>query len=416
MTNWPAMRAAELTAKGFTVTTLTLACLPLLGMRPAVLVVGLWVLSAAVHRAIRPTACETPDVRSFLILASPFLLMLLDLLRVADPVAGWRIAERSAMLALAPLTVFLLRPPVTLALRDRAADVFALAALALALLANLHIAAMPPAAGVPFEHAYRAAFAVVTGIHPPYAAYFFLTGALLMVERALRTSAHRLLRGGAALLLVLASVLVASRTPLAAFVLAAIVLLLWRLPQALALRSAIILMVLTVALALVMPTSRQRITEVFTTELAMPGAATVNSVNERYAVAYCSLENLKRHWVVGLGQPEVQPALDACYARLDDTRYADGSHDTHCQPLHWWLSFGLIGLLLYPVLLLLPLRAALRHGAAQAAVVLVFFGVCGLTENVLARQWGVVTFAFLVPLFLPSVAVGGRSVRMRSQR
>jgi O-antigen ligase len=410
------MRVAELTAKGFTVTTLTLACLPLLGMRPAVLVVGLWVLSAAVYRAFHPTGSEAPDVRSFLLLASPFLLMLLDLLRAADPVAGWHIAERSGMLALAPLTVFLLRPPVTPALRDRAADVFALAAAVLALLANLRIAAMPLPDGIPFEHAYRAAFAAVSGIHPPYAAYFFLTGALLLVERTLRTAEHRLLRGATAVLLVLAGVLVASRTPLAAFVVAAFVLLLWRLPRALALRFAIILMVLTVALALLLPTSRQRITEVFTTELAMPGTATVNSVNERYAVAHCSLENLKRHWLVGMGQPAVRPALDACYARLDDPRYADGSHDTHCQPLHWWLSFGLIGLLLYAVLMLVPLRAALRLGAAQAAVVLVFFGVCGLTENVLARQWGVVTFAFLVSLFLPSVAAGGRSVRMRSHR
>lgn len=410
------MRAAELTAKGFTVTTLTLACLPMLGMRPSVAVVCLWVISAAVHRAFRPTGHPPPDVRSFLLLASPFLLMLLDLLRADDPAAGWRIAERSAMLAVAPLTIFLLRPPVTPALRDRAADVFALACLALALLANLRIAAVPMATGVPFEHAYRASFAEATGIHPPYAAYFFLTGALLMIERTLRTPAHRLLRGGAALLLLLAGVLVASRTPLAAFVAAAVALLLWCLPRALALRSAIILPVLIIGLALLVPTSRQRIIEVFTTETALPGAAVVNSVNERYAVAHCGLENLKRHWVLGMGQPAVQPALDACYARLDDPRYADGSHDTHCQPLHWWLSFGLIGLLLYPTLLLLPLRAALRIGAPQALVVLVFFGVCGLTENVLARQWGVVTFAFLLSLFLPSVFPGARSVRMRSHR
>jgi hypothetical protein len=74
--------------------------------------VMLWVLSALLHRIAVKEERRAPDLRTFLLLSSPFLLMVFDLLRADDIAAAWTIAERSSFLAIAPLVVFVLRPPV----------------------------------------------------------------------------------------------------------------------------------------------------------------------------------------------------------------------------------------------------------------------------------------------------------------
>ncbi|MBL8001830.1 MAG: O-antigen ligase family protein [Flavobacteriales bacterium] len=408
------MDAARAAATGFKAATLALATLPLLGMRPSVLVVGLWVLSAVAYRLIAGARNASPDMRTFLLLSLPFLAMLLDLLRAPDPVQGWHIVERSGMLALAPLVVFVLRPPIDEGLRVRAIDVFTLAAIGLALYANLSIVASGLPGEGPFQHRYRAAFSAATGIHPPYAAYFTLSAALFQLERAVRSAEGRAWRLGAVAVLVLAAMAIASRTPLLAFVAAALGIFALRMPGRTALRAGIGLLLLLAGLVLVVPSARQRMKEVFTTPAGIPDAQAVNSVSERFAIAHCSTELLRRHWVVGMGQASVQPALDACYSGLADPRYADGSHDTHCQPLHWWLSFGLPGLLLFLLLFGAPLAAAWHQRDVRLGLFLVFFGLCCLTENVLARQWGVVPFAFFLSLLSPPLGAG--SARDRNHR
>jgi len=396
--------------------TLLLACTPLLGMRPAVLVVMLWVLSALLHRIAVKEERRAPDLRTFLLLSSPFLLMVFDLLRADDIAAAWTIAERSSFLAIAPLVVFVLRPPVDDRLRDRAADMFSLSALALALFANASIAITGIAANIPFAQAYRAGFAEVTGIHPPFAAFFLLLGALFQLHRMLGrapASAWRIGIGGA---LVLSGALIASRTPLVAFTCSALVLLWMHLPHQRAIRLSGVLLLVAVLLVLVVPSARQRVLEPFRTELSIPAPGASNSVSERFVIGHCSWALLRSNWLFGLGQSEVQPSMDACYAQFNDPRYLDGSYSTHQQALHWWLSFGVLGLSVFLMLFGRPLYNAIVDHDARLASFLAFALICCMTENVLARQWGVVPFAFFLSLFTRGLFAGVRSPRKRSQR
>ncbi|MBK8612184.1 MAG: O-antigen ligase family protein [Flavobacteriales bacterium] len=410
------MPAAKVCKALFRTATLLLACLPMLGMRPAVGVILLWVLSALLHRLLVRTERPAPDVRTFLFLASPFLLMMLDLLRASDPLATWHISERSSILAIAPFVIFMLRPPVDTGLRDRAVDVYAFASLALALFANFNILAHGLSADLPFAQAYRQQFSDATGIHPPFGAYFFLLGALFMVERALRTQEQRKLRITIALLLTTAGALIASRTPLIAFAMASL-LMLWSHPERKrALRLAALLIGGLVLLIALIPSARQRALEPFRTDLAIPTAGASNSVSERFVIGHCTLELLENNWLLGLGQAAVQPALDTCYEQFNDPRFLNGSYSTHCQPLHWWLSFGMLGALLFVALFFVPLRKAWGTRDARLAGFLLFVLVCCLTENVLARQWGVVLFAFFLALLSPSLFAGAGSAAERSQR
>ncbi len=398
----------------FTAATLALGCMPLLGMRPVVPVIVLWSLAALLYTLFAKHG-RGPDLRTFLLLASPFLVMVLDLVRADDPLAGWHIVERSGMLIIAPFVVFVLRPPVDDGLRDRVTDVFALSGVVLAAYANLRIAGMDIAGASPFEHRYRAAFTAVTDLHPPFAAYFLLAGALFMLHRVLRDERSRLLRACVGATLFVAGAMLGSRTPLIAFLLAALVLMMMHLPTRPALRGVAAAVALVILTALVLPTARERLLEVVRTPLDVP-TTEVNSVNERFVIATCTKELLVSSWVFGIGQSSVQPALDACYTQFNDPRYLDRSYSTHCQPLHWWLSFGIVGLVLFVALFGLPFRAALQVKDARLAAYLVFFAVCCLTENVLARQWGVVPFAFFVSLLSPPLFAGARSARARSHR
>jgi len=397
----------------FTAATLALGCMPLLGMRPVVPTIVLWSLAAVLHALFVKGPRPAPDLRTFLLLASPFLVMVLDLVRAGDPAAGWHIVERSGMLIIAPFVVFVLRPPVDDGLRDRATDVFALSALVLAVYANLLIADMDITGPTPFEHRYRAAFTAVTDLHPPFAAYFLLAGALFMLHRALRDNRSRLLRASVGTALFVAGAMLGSRTPLIAFLLAALVLVAMQLPTRQALRGLAAVVALVGLAAIVLPTARERLLEVVRTT-AGPPTTEVNSVNERFVIAACTRDLLASSWTLGMGQSAVQPALDACYTRFKDPRYLNGSYSTHCQPLHWWLSFGIAGLLLFVALFGLPLRAAWRMRDARLVAFLVFFAVCCLTENVLARQWGVVPFAFFVAMLSPPLFAGARAARARS--
>ncbi|MCC7502735.1 MAG: O-antigen ligase family protein [Flavobacteriales bacterium] len=410
------MPAAKVCTALFRSSTLLLACVPMLGMRPAVGVILLWVLSALLHRLLVRTERAGPDVRTFLLLASPFVLMALDLLRATDPIEAWHIAERSSILALAPFVVFILRPPLDAGLRDRAVDVYAIASLALALFANLSILAHGSSMELPFEQVYRQRFSDATGIHPPFGAYFFLLGAYFMVERALRTPEQRTLRISIALLLTAAGALIASRTPLVAFA-AASSLVLWSHPgrERSLRRTAMLIGVLALLTALI-PSARQRAMEPFRTDLAMPVVGTSNSVSERLVIGHCTVELLENNWLWGLGQADVQPALDMCYTQFNDPRYLNGSFSTHCQPMHWWLSFGILGAFLFGSLFFVPMRRAWQRNDARLVGFLLFVLVCCLTENVLARQWGVVPYAFFLSLLSLSLFAGERPASARNQR
>ncbi|HEX2617023.1 MAG TPA: O-antigen ligase family protein, partial [Flavobacteriales bacterium] len=147
------------------------------------------------------------------------------------------------------------------------------------------------------------------------------------------------------------------------------------------------------------PSTRERLAQAFHSE-PMPTATTANALNIRVPITQCSLELLEQHWILGMGQPRVQPALDACYGRFGIPQLRDGSYSTHCQPLHWWIAFGLAGLAAFLVLFGVPLREAFRRADGQAVGFLLIIVLCCLTENVLARQWGVVLFAYVNALLL----------------
>ena len=386
--------------------TLALALMPVLGTHAMTLVILVWM-------ALMFSQFFWNDVRApksacawFLLLASPFLLMLLDMPRAPDLRTGWHLVERSTALIAFPTGFLLLRAPSHPRFRDAMCDIFTLASLLLALYANgvviFHgmLASLVPSAD--FSFAYRASFFTITGLHPPYAAYFFLSAALFQVVRVLDPFQRKWWRFATIIVLVVAALLVASRTPLFAFAAACIAVLFMRAKKRTAWTWSIGLVLALAIASLFVPSIAQRTHQLIETAESPAGSQPLNSVNIRMPIAHCTSALLKEHWLLGIGQANVQPALDACYQQFNIPLLLDGSYGTHCQPLHWWLCFGILGLLLFIALFALLMRRAWQQRDAAHFGSLLLILICCATENVLARQWGVVLFACFNALFVAS--------------
>lgn len=384
--------------------TLLLALMPVLGMRPMVLVIALWAVTLLLRGTLDAAPRDRSAWRWTIFLSLPFLFMVVDIVRAPDLVTGWHAVERGTAFLVFPVGWFLLGAPSSDRFREAMLDIFTLSAMLLAAYANGHILISGTldhlAPDHRFSDAYRAAFSDCTaGLHPPYAAYYFLSAALFQVDRLLERARRPVLRLIAVAVLICAALLIASRMPLFAFCAGTSAILVVRLGRERALRWTAIITVAIGVLAVAVPSARQRIAEAIIT-IRHHDTTGLNSVSIRGPIAHCTMNVLHDHWLIGLGQCGVQPALDDCYRGSGMTSLLNGSYGTHNQLMHWWLCFGVAGLALYIVYFgTLLLRAWQRQDAVHLGF-LVLLLICSATENLLARQWGVVLFACFNTLLL----------------
>jgi|GEM_PF-742937 len=387
--------------------TLALGAMPLLGMRPMVLAILLWLVLLFVTR-IRSGATFAPQWRPWLILSAPFLLMLLDIPRADHLADGWSIAERSAALIIFPIGFLLLGAPANARLRERLCDVLGVSAAILALFANVMAIPFLLAASevdAPFSSTFRIAFWENTGVHPPYAACWLLGGALFQVHWVLASRAQLLSRilvilGRIALVtfLVASALLLGSRMSVIAFAAGITLLLFVHLRNKQALGWMVGVLIVIGLGSVTIPGIRERLLEVINTHT--DGTGTLNSLEIRRPIAHCSIELLEQNWIMGLGGTALQPALDECYSALGHSFMVNGSYGPHCQPLQLWLAYGVLGLAAFVLLFGWSFMIARRRCDALHMAFLLFMLLCCLTEDLLTRQWGVVFFACFNTLFI----------------
>lgn len=384
--------------------TLALGCMPLCPPRAMVVVIAIWLAVLAVRAVLDPVPITSASVRWCLVLAMPFLLMLPDMFRAPDLTIGWKHVERSASLLLFPVGFLLLGAPASRRFREALIDLLGLSAILLALYANIAVllSDVPPEVeAMPgYVYSYRAVFSSVTALHPPYAAYYFLIAALFQLTRAIEDRSRRNWRIAAMMILFIAALLLASRMPLVAFVVAALPIFLLRLSRRTAFVAMTTLLVGSVVLITIAPNARQRVAEIFHSTSAPNTQSEVTSTNIRMPLAHCALETIGDHWLLGTGQANAQSMLDDCYRQFEIPLLLDGSYGTHNQLLHWWLCFGIAGLLLFIAYFGGLLWYAWRQRNTAHLAFLVFLLICMMTENLLARQWGVVLFACFNALFV----------------
>ncbi|NNF02682.1 MAG: O-antigen ligase family protein [Bacteroidia bacterium] len=252
--------------------------------------------------------------------------------------------------------------------------------------------------GLPFYYRFRTAMEVISGLHPSYFSLLLLFSCLFFIDyiikNAWRKSSYLLIL--MLIVMLVQAAFLASRIPLAAFAISLIIMLLLSFKNyKVSLISTVLLFVIGFAALMFVPSISERVNEITDTKWVAPEGDNFNATNIRVGIYQCSTELLKENWLFGLGYGDIQENLNKCYEKFGTDAYIITPYNTHNIYLNAWLGSGILGLIALLAMLLIPLIKAVRERHAIYAAFIVFFLICGLTENILNRQIGVVFYCYI---------------------
>ena len=142
------------------------------------------------------------------------------------------------------------------------------------------------------------------------------------------------------------------------------------------------------------PAFKAKIDEVSFENVKLPTEKSNDSFNVRTGIVLCTVSGIKENWLFGLGPGGSESYLNSCYEGFESPLYLQNKFNTHNQYLDYWLSYGLFGLLSLILLFVTSVIVAVRKKILLGGVLIIFFAICILTENVFSRQVGIISFSF----------------------
>jgi O-antigen ligase len=133
--------------------------------------------------------------------------------------------------------------------------------------------------------------------------------------------------------------------------------------------------------------------------------------NERYNSIYvhketilCSLKILKENFAFGVGIENTNKLVDSCLR--EKYKYNPSVlYNSHNQYLSFGLHSGFLALVLLLIIIANALKKSYQLQNKFLFILVIYFSIIFLTENVLERQTGIILFAFilnLIPLLQPN--------------
>lgn len=119
------------------------------------------------------------------------------------------------------------------------------------------------------------------------------------------------------------------------------------------------------------------------------------STSIRLGIYKCSIEMIRKEWFFGYGVGDSQNALDLCYQNKSDILF-EKKYNTHNQYLDVLIKSGVFGLIIFLSFLTFNIFKTIRNRNKIGLLVLIFYMINFLTENILVRQSGVILFYFLI--------------------
>lgn len=125
-----------------------------------------------------------------------------------------------------------------------------------------------------------------------------------------------------------------------------------------------------------------------------PGSAEI-----RYMVYKSSFQLINKSPFFGYGTGDVKDVLRVQNQQNGFKSIAHLNYGPHSQLLDVILAFGMIGVLVFLLVFLLPIIDLVRNGNYFATTVLLMILLSSLTESVLSRQEGIIPVALLITVF-----------------
>lgn len=351
------------------------------------------------------------NFKDFFIASAPFFIYLIALTNSEHLTQGIEITQKKLLLLALPLVFAFSVNHISEKIRGKLFLVFEIAAFAIGMYANLMMRfkglTITDPSVTDYAVIYRHALEYYSGLHPTYYAAILFFAAFLSLNNLFRDWKKRnenyMVWVELILSVVLTTMAVASaaRAPLIAF---GVILSIWSFIHC---RNAgrtwlaFVMMAVFVVSLFLLPATRSRIMEVLNPDnLEAPRSGNDNGTNVRSGIYQCNIATLSEHWLIGIGTGDVQFELNKCLNTLNPDVYAHFDYNTHNEYLNAWFTAGIIGLLVFLIVLYLSFSHAVRHKKYTYLFFLIYICICFMTENYLERQAGVMLFTFFQCLFL----------------
>jgi len=118
------------------------------------------------------------------------------------------------------------------------------------------------------------------------------------------------------------------------------------------------------------------------------------STGVRYSMWVITSQDLKNHWLTGVGAGDIKPELFIIYKEKGLTEAIKGNFNIHNQYLETFYGQGIVGISLLLSLLFLGLREALRRKELILSGFIILITLSFGPESMLNTQMGVVFFSF----------------------
>lgn len=152
-----------------------------------------------------------------------------------------------------------------------------------------------------------------------------------------------------------------------------------------------------ISLTLLIPRTRDKFIEMQNIEVLKEGKVT--STNIRYTIYKLTQELIVESPIYGFGIGDYNNKLDEKYIENGDQILIEGSYNSHNQYFSLILMGGVLALLAFLLMMGMNLVFAIRFNNQLLILILIFYGIVMLTENILEREGGVIFFALFLNFF-----------------
>ena len=234
--------------------------------------------------------------------------------------------------------------------------------------------------------------------HPSYMSMYFIFAILIiirLIERDIKKLSGRII----AYITIIFLLILIFQLQSKAGILSIIIISIYYLTFAFIRSKPIVLrtsfLVLAVSLSLTYIQKESRLQSMTTSlETIQKEGQSSGSTGIRYSMWTITAQDLKNHWLTGVGAGDIKPELFVIYKEKGLTEAIKGNFNIHNQYLETFYGQGIIGISLLLLLLFMGLRESLKRKELLLSGFVILIALSFGPESMLNSQMGVVFFSF----------------------
>jgi hypothetical protein len=393
----------------FVLGSLALSSFFILPSKLVVPAIVIWLLVCFYEGYVHKEISLKANLPWFVLFSSLFILYIISFFISNSSLDAFHSIERKASLIIFPIGFFFRRKNVTKKELDQILFIFQTACFLLAFYLTISLLWVLPnnlhqLNSEVFNYVLRTFVENKTGIHPTYISVIFLFSIFLQIKKKIKfpkqiQKISKVVLPLHFVMVISFCLMLAAKGPIISFFIAYAGVELvknWKKGIFITLVAAIVLIVTI----LITPFLGNRFEELFKSSYVTSDPTSLTSSNIRKSINYCTWELVKENWLMGIGLKNIDTRLNQCYLKFENKNLTETNYNTHNQYYDIILALGIIGLLAFITIIFYPFIYKSAFSFDTYLFFKIFLIFCFLTENLIARQQGIVFFCYFNTLFV----------------